>query len=332
MNKLKKIGLSALAGSLVAFSANAAELSVSGGAGFAYSSVDEGNADATFYQFDSVVLSGSGTTENGINVAVKFELDGGANTSGTSSSYDDQMMSVGTDTFGTLEFWGHGGSAVMAQWDDRTPTAAEEVWDVGFGNNGTEEVAANRINGNGSGGMFNYTSPTIQGVTVKASYTSANTTDDKSHYNDWGVQVQPEMLDGLTVWYAAGTVKTGDAEADEETYGFTYAYGPVTIGYQESESDDDTTNTNDDELESMSIAYAVNDNLSISYGEREYDHDTTQTGTDGSETQKDSGFGVSYTMGGVSIYGQFNETENNNGGTAAHDDIDHSEIGISFAF
>ena len=193
MNKLKKIGLSALAGSLVAFSANAAELSVSGGAGFAYSSVDEGNADATFYQFDSVKLSGSGTTENGIDVKVMFELDGGANTSGTSSSYDDQMMSVGTDTFGTLEFWGHGGSAVLAQWDDRTPTAGEEVWDVGYGNNGTEEVAANRINGGGSGNMFNYTSPTIQGVTVKASYTSANTADNKSHYNDWGVQIQPEM-------------------------------------------------------------------------------------------------------------------------------------------
>ena len=326
MNKLKKIGLSALAGSLVAFSANAAELSVTGGAGFAYSSVDEGNADATFYQFDSVILSGSGTTENGIDVAVKFELDGGSNAG--DSSYDDQMLSVGTDTFGTLEYWGHGGSAVMAQWDDRTPTAAEEVWDVGFGNNGTEEVAANRINGNGSGGMFNYTSPTIQGVTVKASYTSANTTDDKSHYNDWGVQVQPEMLDGLTVWYAAGTVKTGDAEADEETYGFTYAYGPVTIGYQESESDA-TTATDDDESESMSIAYAVNDDLTISYGEREFDEDTSQDGST-SGTQKDSGWAISYTMGGASVAVQQN-THDNVGGTKATDEESYL-FAVNFAF
>jgi outer membrane protein OmpU len=36
MNNMKKIGLSALAGSLVAFSANAAELSVAGGVELTY--------------------------------------------------------------------------------------------------------------------------------------------------------------------------------------------------------------------------------------------------------------------------------------------------------
>ncbi len=39
MNNLKKIGLSALAGSLVAFSANAVELTVSGTAEVTYSTI-----------------------------------------------------------------------------------------------------------------------------------------------------------------------------------------------------------------------------------------------------------------------------------------------------
>ena len=42
MNNLKKIGLSALAGSLVAFSANAVELSVSGKTEVTYMSKDIG--------------------------------------------------------------------------------------------------------------------------------------------------------------------------------------------------------------------------------------------------------------------------------------------------
>ena len=44
MDNLKKVGLSALAGSLVAFSAQAGELSVSGGAKMTYTA-DTGNED-----------------------------------------------------------------------------------------------------------------------------------------------------------------------------------------------------------------------------------------------------------------------------------------------
>ena len=49
MNNFKKIGLSALAGSLVAISAHAAEVSISGGASVAVSSGDE-KGKSTYYQ------------------------------------------------------------------------------------------------------------------------------------------------------------------------------------------------------------------------------------------------------------------------------------------
>jgi len=56
MNKMKNIGLSALAGSLVAFSAANAEVSVSGGASVGVSSANETRASA-YYQADSINFS-----------------------------------------------------------------------------------------------------------------------------------------------------------------------------------------------------------------------------------------------------------------------------------
>ena len=57
MNNFKKIGLSALAGSLVAVSAHAAEISMSGGASVAFTSGDD-KGKTTYYQNDSITFSG----------------------------------------------------------------------------------------------------------------------------------------------------------------------------------------------------------------------------------------------------------------------------------
>ena len=68
MNKLTKIGVSALAGSLAISAANAIEMSVSGSAGAAFATSDE-NLKGDFYQYDSVILSASGETDGGITVS-----------------------------------------------------------------------------------------------------------------------------------------------------------------------------------------------------------------------------------------------------------------------
>ena len=327
MNKLKKIGVSALAGSLVAISANAAEWNVSGSAGFAVNSLNEGSKATSWYQFDSVVISASGQTESGINVMAKYELDGAGNAS-TTSSYDDRMMSFGTDELGTIEYWGHGGSSVMGAFDDVTPAAYEEVWDIGQVAGTTTEAADARINGGAGNHLINYKSPVISGAQLMASY-STGTAED--HYNDLGVKFSPEMVEGLTLYLAAGTTTSGATDTDETTMAFTYNYGPVTVGYSESESDQ-SGSADDDESTSWSVAYAITDDLSVSYGEREYDHDTSSTTGDDNLEQKDSGFGISYTMGGVSFYGSMNEHDNVLGKTATTHDIESYDFGVSFAF
>jgi len=321
MNKLKKIGVSALAGSLVAISASAADWNVTGSAGFGVNSLSEGNTATSWYQNDSVKISASGQTENGINVSAMFELDnGGTNVTDTTGSYDDRMMSFGTDELGTIEYWGHGGSSVMAAFDDVTPKAFEEVWDIGTS-------ADARISGGAGDHLMNYISPSISGATLMASYSTGT---EQDHYTDYGVKFSPEMVEGLTLYYAQGTTTTTTVDTEESTMAITYAYGPITVGYQESEADKESSNV-DEDSESWSIAYAITDDLVVSYGERDYDKDTSSE-ADNKATQNDSGFGISYTMGGVTIGGSMNEHDNVGGDVDAAGDIDSYEFNLSFAF
>jgi len=342
MNKLQKIGVTALAGALVSFSANAAEWSVSGQAGITLANTNDAEGVSAFTQSDNINISASGTTENGLNIAASFNLE----PENTTHGFDERFVSIGTDTLGTVTFYGHGGSVVMGQWDDLTPKAYEEVWDVTDGTPGvtTTDASTSRINGIGEqDSIFTYDSPSFQGVSFKAAYATQNsgtstslgndTNNSYSKYFDWGVMYSPEMVEGLTVFYAQGERDTNAAattQSDESTIGFTYAYGPVTIGYQESEEDKSGVST-DNELESMSIAYAINDNLTVSYGEREFDHDTSSNASN-KLTQEDSGFGISYTMGGVSFGGSFNSSENVGGLSTATADVDSYEMNVSFAF
>ena len=61
MNNIKKIGLTALAGSLVAGSVSAAEMSVSGSAGMSYSGGDEKKTQGQGWTMgDSLTFSASG--------------------------------------------------------------------------------------------------------------------------------------------------------------------------------------------------------------------------------------------------------------------------------
>ena len=329
MNNFKKIGLSALAGSLAAFSVNAAELTASGGAYF-YAGTSDENGAGYYSMSDSVTFTGSGTTDGGLDVSVKFELDGnapaGSKTAAASATspsganvMDDRSVSVGSDTIGTFTFHGHGGSSVMGGWDDKTPNAYEEVWD---GVSGADKL----INGLGGNNLLRYDSPSFSGVTVHASYVNA-AAGGVSMYHDMGIQIKPEMVDGLTLGYAVGEVEeTAGVMIDESTMFVTYATGGFTLGYQTSEADGPTT-TEDDDSTSMSISYAVTDDFSIAYGTHEMDlGSATAAGTD----QESSGWSASYTMGGMSISGMMNSVDNV-GGTATSD-LKGYELELGFAF
>ena len=326
MNKLTKIGVSALAGSLALTAANAIEMSVSGSAGGAMYNYDEGNNKGGFYQFDSVVFSASGETDGGITVSASMELDN--DNPASTDGMDNRSFSFGSDSMGTVTFSGHGGVGVMGAWDDITPNAYEEVWD---GTSGADE----RIDGRSGNNLLAYTSPSMSGLVIKAAYQRTDTataTDnslDTGSYNDFGIQFSPEMVDGLTIAYGEGTLDdTATTEIEHSTVWVKYVTGGLTVAYQEHEAEGSTAAKND-ESTTIGISYAVSDNMTIAYGQREYD-DNTSDSTATSQEQEDSGFSVSYTSGGMTIAGHMNENDNVSGVATA--DKDAYEIALSFAF
>ena len=98
MNNFKKIGLTALAASLVSVSANAGAISVSGGASMNASGyTGEGqNRGATFTMGNQLTFSGSGELDNGLNVSVSFVIDQGDDTSDATGTtpFDSHSVTI----------------------------------------------------------------------------------------------------------------------------------------------------------------------------------------------------------------------------------------------
>ena len=143
MNKYTKIGLTALAGSLVAGSVSAAEMSAAGTATLTYTGGDEKATHGNGWVMgDSVTFSASGDV-NDFTVTYSAELDG-------TTGVDDYSLTFDFGDAGTLSFAGHGGSTFMSANDDVMPTASEEPWDVISG------ADAGVINGHSGNNMFTY--------------------------------------------------------------------------------------------------------------------------------------------------------------------------------
>jgi outer membrane protein OmpU len=323
MNNFKKIGLSALAGSLVAMSAQAGDLSVTGSSALYIANSDE-NAKTGYSMSDSVTFSGSTELDNGLTYSFSLELDGDAQsakvdpsaasaTATGSNVVDSHSISLSSDSFGTLTFAGHGGTGVLDAWDDVTPNAYEESWDVVSG------ADASRVNGTTADNSFGYVSPSMSGVTLHASYFTP-ASGNASTYQDFGIKVKPEMVEGLEVGYAFGTT-----EIDESTMYVKYAVGAVSIGYQTSDYDAPTAAASNDST-MMGISYAVSDAFSIAYNQSEFDIGGA------ADDQKSTGISASYTMGGITVAGAMNSTDNIAGSTATTADKDAYEMSVSFAF
>jgi len=328
MNKLKKIGLSALAGSLVAFSANAGEMSVSGSAGLYIGNVDEGKGSAFTSMGDSIAFTGSGELDNGMTIKLYYELDGDESMNGTASSdsgidnFDTHYLTVSGD-FGSFTYNGHGLGGPLDDMDDKTPNAYEEAWDAG------NSAADDTLVGKSQNDSFHYSSPTISGATLSVSHSEINNSGITGSYNEYGITIKPEMVEGLEVGYAfAENEATATRTVDQDTAYIKYAYGPVTVGYQvaESESSDNSNGVGDDfETTAYGITFAVNDNMSIGYGV--FDADYTSTSL---SDQESKAITASYTMGSMTIGGLIGSDDNIKGQAA--DDNDKYEIGLSFAF
>ncbi|MBD1143452.1 porin [Pelagibacterales bacterium SAG-MED33] len=318
MNKLTKIGISALAGSLIAVSAHAGSMSVTGSASLTFSNTDDQSAAAEgngWTMGDSLTFAGSGEMDNGMTIAVSYELDGDAATSG--NELDDHSMTLSSDAMGSITFAGHGGDGAMSAIDDKTPTAMEESWDVVAG-------ASTPPNGLSGENMFKYVSPDMGGATVTVGYLNASDDINDVSYMDFAVAISPEMIDGLTVGFGMGETEavTGTVIDDQTMYA-TYAYGSLTVGYQVGESDG-AASSSDIDFTGMGASYAITDDVSVSYNTSTIDLASS------ANDQEASAIAASYTSGGITVKGTMHSIDNV--GHTATSDLDGYEFNIGFAF
>ena len=334
MNNFKKIGLTALAGSLIATSAFAGSMSVGGSAGISLSNASNYTKGNAFSSGDSLTFNGSGELDNGMTVTTYQEIDGG--------TLDDRNISVSMDGLGKITFHAHGGGTAMSAVDDTTPTAYGESWDlIGHTSASTSKTAGQAdkegaIGGFGTNNSFMYEAPEmVDGLGVKVSYvpsgvtTTAAESTTKLARPDGSVSwaLSYTGVEGLTIGYAVDDNGfNGTSKYETEVMYANYAFGSFTVGFTESERDQSSATAGDDEFSAHGVTYQVNDNLTIGYNASE-----RQFG-DKSADQENKALSVSYTSGGMTISAAHVSMDNVGGSTASRDDVDGYAIDIGFAF
>ncbi len=315
MNNLKKIGLTALGTALVTSTAVAGSLDVTGTAGITYvgnSGADNGGSKLT--QKTTVSFTGSADLDNGFTVSYynNFAGQGGTN---LNAHFDVDMGDMGK-----IRFAGNGtsGNGAIGMWDDKTPAANEESWDIKGG--GGETGPINQQTGDDS---FIYTnSSAIDGVTIVLNYKPGETTYDSTT----GGGIAFTGMEGLNVGAAMEDNNTTDGAVVENTVFYaTYAMDAFTIGFQANESDSQTANS-DTEFEAWGVSYAVSEDISISYGSSTVEFESGSSKSD----QEADAIGVSWTNGSMSVTASRHSIDNVAG--TPTDDRDATEVNLTFAF
>ena len=334
MNNFKKVGLSALAGSLAAISANAAEMSVSGATLLTYTT--EGPTEVTGNNWGMKTNLGFTASGEVNGYTVSYMQTSADQFAGMSSA----RLSVDMGDMGTIAF-DQGSGSGLGTIDDKTPTAAEEIWD-GLGG---ATYTSGRVGTAGASGVFNYIN-TFSDVTFNGAIRAGAGTKNSDgstggpagdNGTAWDFALTTDGgnigLPGFAVGAGYGEVDPG-TEKDTAPGGNTehatvfanYSFGPATAGYQISTIDKGTVGSVDEEAHRWGLAVNVNDNLSVSYGESTVEYiKPSATNID----EEISGIAVAYTMGSMKIAGNRNEVENLDGAGGSDSMM---EIALSFAF
>jgi len=349
MNKYTKIGASALAGSLVATSAFAGELSVSGnwevtGEFVTNSALSGATVNETGNPFGSksnLSFSGSGETDFGTASFFLFTQENLASTASHSVTLDmGDLGLVGFDQ-GT-------GAFGVSTIDDKTPTAYEEIW------NGTAQSNGDILDGSGgAAGVFGYKNA-FMGMNLNVEYAPSlsggdagdGATKDTTYPDGSGINfaiTNNTLVEGLDFGFGYGKDeydrKSTDVASIDETQSTVayanYSFGPVTVGTTQSYTSGSVNSSGAtigaNEVEIYGIAFNVNENFSVSYT----DYENTYLKYAGSSAAADvsqdtTGFNAAYTMGGATL--RITDAQMDNVGGTSGKNEDRTEVSLLLAF
>ena len=347
MNKLTKVGLSALAGSLAVVSTNASEYSVTGDTQVVFSSAEGNEAGAVGsngkgYGVDTdIYFTASGELDNGFTVSVFSAMDmEQANTATSGGLNSSAQMTIGMGSLGTVQFNDVSGSAANSI-DDVLPKAYEETWD-----GTTHSSVFHSFGSSTQSGSVDYRTPSfsLMGFDLSATYTyDPNAGAGAPGAGGVGGNSQSGeaftgKISGMGFTVGAGTEElnqasqaTGAQKTKRATGYVTYSNGPVSIGYQEFYNDNGFisagTETSDVEGDGFGIAVSQ-DNYSISYAEVTEQTKATSDTAALLEVEMTAIQGT-YTMGAMTLGLSMYETDNPEGVAGKYEE---TELSVSFAF
>ena len=306
MNKLTKLGLTAVAGSLVASSAYAGALDVSGSAKFTYKSQDEDEVTGNSFSMNQKIsFSGGGELDNGMSVSYGHTM--------ASNAFSSQVVSIDMGDSGVIGLSNSGANTGMIAYQSVVPQSGEQVWDD-MNSNDNGITSFNNLSETNT--IF-YTN-TFGDIDANLAYNNRGLNGSSDHH---GVLVY-NGIDSLMLGAGMGT-QSGNTDTDMTTFFAKYTMGAITAGVQRTELDHSSTSA-DEESDQFGLAFAVNENLSVSVGRTDVDLGPGKT------DEESTGVSASYTMGSMSITAISN-TQDDVGGTAGAEDS-YKEVTIGFAF
>jgi outer membrane protein OmpU len=346
MNKLTKIGLTSLCGSLAAVaSANAGDMTVTGGVDMSWVSQDSAAVGNPIGIGSNLTFKGSGELDNGWTFDLTVAML-------NNDVYSNTNVTVDMQSLGKLDFnQGNSGNGIDA-FDDKMPTAWEETWGTNVG------TGVQLVSGIGTQQNVMYTTPTMGGITLTVAAAPdmgaadtgdkafANTDDGTGAGYDATININPslgtEILSGLNLFVGGHTSEnfsTNEAEQNdryEATGGVTMDIGPISLGYQRSgiATGDTLTKTDVDwyKNEMYGVSFNVNDDLSASYGKHTSEQGFVNPGAKGGVDMEITSFQIAYTVGGASL--RYARTDVTNAAYQLAESYDKSGnvISVSLAF
>ena len=345
MKTIIKTLLVSIASLSLMFSVNAGELSVNGTAKATYNVGSGSSGNQGIGITNELNFTASGEMDNGYTWSYSMELDPA---SGGAANNDDTQIVLGLNDAGTIKVCvSECGNNKKYAWDASAYTSMSDtgtsygiVYPGDAGAAGTSTIqyhtpelpfgttasaaynynmAGDAASGNATGSAGNsreeyslVTKP-VDGLTVSAQYNKVN------DYNDGvGTEQQFEEGGGYALKYAAGNFTVGYGKSYQAPELTTVVGSGATL--TEAEYYDNT---------GMSLAFAVNDDLSVSYTREVSEANLANSGTVTYDVEMDS-VQVAYSLGGATL--SIARADVENVGYVNGYDLEETIVAMTFAF
>jgi len=340
--KITKI-LVALSFLFAVSTAHAGEMAVTGSMKATYQSEQDATTGNPLGMDREITFSGSTELDNGITMSVMQDFD-------DAGAFGNAKLTFG-NVMGMVDIYVGTDGSEMDAIDDITPTAFEEA---NGGGSGTYQDIGTLANEMGIGikvalpivgSVAAQYVPKVDGAENADGTASADTSASvgsgyevvtKTALGD--LPVVGSFLDGNTLTLGVAEDETSTiANTDERfeaTVALTGSYGNFSYGYQKEHINAGKTAAADEDIrytiDTVGIAYAINDSLSVSYNITEEQKSDNTDADIGTYKQETDAFSIGYSIGGLTFGFQEASTDNANQVVNSKDDTRRIQITAAF--